>query len=236
MTDRARRHPMPEPATTTPTAEPRRKLSAELHSLNVRFGQESVQLGEMIDVLGARAYSLMLVLLALPFFTPISLLGISTVVGAVIAYLGLRLMLGLRPHLPEQLRQRRLPPRFFGLVLRGAERLIRFLERCTRKRLSYFLDGVWPRLIGAGIVGAALLLMLPLPIPFSNVLPAAAIVGLAVGRMEEDGGMVLTGFALLLLSLVFFALLSFFGVEVFEFLKHWAVAHFHQPPPAPATP
>ena len=227
------------PPSTTLAVAPRRKLSAELHALNLRFGHDSVQVGEVLDVMGARAYSLLLVLLALPFFTPVSLLGISTVVGAVIAYLGLRLALGMAPHLPQRLRDRRLPPRFFGMLLRGAERIIRILERITRKRLSLFVAGTLAqRLIGAGIMAAALLLMLPLPIPLSNALPAIAIVALAIGRLEDDGGMVLIGFAALLLSAVFFAFLGFFGFEVMEFLHHWYVVHFGSlppgvPPPAP---
>jgi hypothetical protein len=177
--------------------------------------------------MGDKAYSLLLVLLALPFFTPVALLGISTVVGAVIAYLGVRLALGLKPHLPRRLRERRLPPRFFGLLLRGAERIIRLFESLSRKRLPLFVTGnLMPRLIGVGIVVAALLLMLPLPIPLTNVLPSIAIVALALGRLEDDGGMVLAGFAALLLSLVFFTLLGFFGFEVMEILDHWFTAHF----------
>lgn len=222
---------MPDSTATVPAA-PRRKLSAELHALNVRFGQAEVQVGEVLDVMGDRAYSLLLVLLALPFFTPVSLLGISTVVGAIIGYLGLRLALGLRPRLPQALRQRRLPPRFFGALLRGAERVIRLLERCTRKRLSLFVAGPWMRRgIGLAVLGAGLLLMLPLPIPFSNFLPAVAIVALAVGRLEEDGAAVCTGFAALALTAVFFAALALFGVEIFDFVRDLFAGAI--PPPAP---
>ncbi len=222
-------------SSTTLALAPRRKLSAELHALNVRFGHESVQVGEMLDVMGDRAYSLFLVLLSLPFFTPVALLPISTAFGAVIAYLGLRLTLGLRPRLPDKMRSRRLPPRFFGMLLRGAERVIRLLESITRKRLAFLAtDSLVRRLVGSGIVAAALLLMLPLPIPLSNFLPAASITCFAIGLLEEDGGMILTGGVLLLLSLVFFGLLAFFGVEVVEFLHHWFAAHFGSAAAVPA--
>lgn len=224
---------MPATETTTIAVVPHRTLSAELHALNVRFGQQEVQVGEVLDVMGDRAYSLLLVLLALPFFTPVSLLGISTFVGAIIAYLGLRLALGLRPRLPQALRHRRLPPRFFGALLRGAERVIRLLERCTRKRLPLFVTGQWMRRgIGLGILGAGLLLMLPLPIPFSNFLPAIAITSLAVGRLEEDGAAVCAGFAALLVSAVFFAAIALFGVEIVDFVRAWFAGN---PPAAAGT-
>ena len=216
---------MPDnPPNTTLVVAPRRKLSAELHALNVRFGHDSVRLGELMEVMGDRAYSLILVLLALPFFTPVSLLGISTAFGSVIALIGfLGLVLRLDPrHLPEKLRNRRLPPRFFGLLLRGAERTIRLSERCTRKRLSCFVAGRWKQqIVGGGVILASLLLMLPLPIPFTNFLPAVTIACLALGLLEEDGGMVLAGFAALLVSVVFFGLLGYYGVEVVSHLHHW---------------
>ena len=225
-------------SSTSLAVAPRRKLSAELHALNQRFGHGEVQVGEVLDVMGARAYSLLLVLLALPFFTPVALLGISTIVGAVIAYLGLRLALGLQPHLPGRLRNHRLPPRFFGLLLRGAERIIRVLERITRKRLPGFVVGGLPRrLTGAGILCASLLLMVPIFIPFTNVIPAASIICLAIGLLEEDGLMILIGFLLLLLSLVFFAAIAFFGVEAFGAIHHWIAAHFGAAPAVtPASP
>lgn len=221
------------PPATPPTA-PRRKLSAELHALNQRFGQDEVQLGEVLDVMGARAYSLLLVLLALPFFTPVTLLGISTAFGLVIGILAfLGLVLRLNPaNLPRRLRERRLPPRFFGLLLRGAERMIRFLERYSRPRLAKLVSSrIAQAAIGGGIILSAALLSAPLMIPLSNLLPAIAIVLLADGAMEEDGAMVLAGFGAVLVSVALFAAIGFFGVEVFDFVRAWFAAG--APAPAP---
>jgi hypothetical protein len=211
---------MPGTAAKPHQSPPRNSLSAELHRLNEKFGVEDVELGELIELMGDRAYSMMLVLLALPFFTPIGLVGISTAAGAVIAYLGLRLSLGLKPHLPDFLRKRRLPPRFFGLLMRGAERIIRQLERLSRRRLVRFVENrVLRTASGLGIVIAACLLMLPLPIPLTNSVPALTITLFALARMEEDGLMLLVGFGSLVVSIVFFGFLAFFGAETFAWLK-----------------
>lgn len=217
--------PMSDSTTTSsPATSPRRKLSAELHALNERFGQEAVKLGEVMDVMGDRAYSLLLVLLALPFFTPVTLLGISTVFGLVIGILAfLGLVLRLNPaRLPRRLRERRLPPRFFGLLLRGAERMIRFLERYSRPRLAKLVSSrIAHAAIGGGIILSAVLLSAPLMIPLSNLLPAIAIVLLANGAMEEDGAMVLAGFGAVLASLALFAAIGFFGIEIFDLVRAW---------------
>lgn len=225
------------PSIATEPVEPRRKLSAELHVLNEHFGHEEVHVGKLIDVLGDRTYSLLVVLLTLPLFTPATLLGIALAIGPIVAGLGLGLAVDLHPsRLSAKLRARRLPPRFFGALLRGAEKIIRLLERITRKRLPFFVTGrTAHRLIGAGIMLAALLLMLPAPL--SNGPPATAMVCLAMGLLEEDGGLVLAGFAALVASAIYFAVIGFFGVEIIEYLNHWYVAHFSQVAPiAPVPP
>jgi hypothetical protein len=119
----------------------RGRLAAELNALNTRFGRDSVSLGEVVDVLGENTYTLLVLLLALPFVTPVSLFGLSTAFGAAIAYFGIRLACGLQPRFPGRFGSHRLPPRFFGTLLRAAERVIRRLERCTRPRLASLTAG-----------------------------------------------------------------------------------------------
>jgi hypothetical protein len=228
---------MSESSSSQPSpAAPPRKLSAELHALNAHFGHEEVHLAKLIDVLGDRTYSLLVVLVALPLFTPATLLGVAMAIGPVVAGLGLGLALGIHPsRLPAKLRARRLPPRFFGVLLRGAEKVIRLLERISRKRLPFFVTGRWAhRVIGAGIVLAALLLMIPALL--SNGPPAAAMVCLAMGLLEEDGGMVIAGFVAIVVSIIYFALLAFFGVEILDFLHHWYAAHLGAAAAMPAPP
>ncbi len=230
---------MPEASTTSdPPGVTKGKLSAELHALNARFGHEEIHLGSLIDLLGDRTYSLLVLLLALPLLTPATLLGIAFAVGPIVTALGLGLAFALHPsRLPEMLRVRRLPPRFFGLLLRGAERIIRLLERLARKRLPLFVSGeLTRRLIGGAIVVAALLLMVPFPL--SNGPPAVAMICLAMGLLEEDGGMVLAGMLALLFTAIAFALVAFFGVEIVEYLRHWYAAHLGAAPATvpPSTP
>jgi hypothetical protein len=71
-------------------------------------------------------------------------------------------------------------------------------------------------LIGLGIVIASLGLMLPLPIPFSNSIPAWAVVLLAIGMMEKDGLCVLLGHLTAMGTWVFIGLTSAFAVGGFQ--------------------
>jgi hypothetical protein len=61
------------------------------------------------------------------------------------------------------------------------------------------------RLNGFLLVGCALLLMAPLGlIPFSNTLPAVAILCLAAGMLQRDGIFVLIGYVTMTATLVYF--------------------------------
>jgi hypothetical protein len=71
------------------------------------------------------------------------------------------------------------------------------------------------------IAAAGLLISLPLAgIPFSNALPAMAVVFVALGELEEDGLMLVAALAALVLTVLYFAalvvLLVWAGGAVFE--------------------
>ena len=173
------------------------RLSEELAGLQSRFAEEeAVRLRDVIAVLHGRAYLLLLILLALPFCTPIPLPGLSTPFGTVIALIALRLALAQNPWLPDQVLDRRLPPGFFRRVLTATARIIRGLEVLLRPRLTLLAElGLLRRLHAVTMLVAAMVLLLPLPIPFSNAFPAWVILLIAGGLLERDGGFIVAGYA-----------------------------------------
>lgn len=189
--------------------QPPRKLSEELAELLVRLGTRPVTLREVIYVLRGRAYSLLLILLSLPFLTPLPLPGLSTPLGLAIAFIALRLALGQRPWLPKKLQRKELPAEFFAKVFRFSARVIRLLETFLRPRLAWLgTTGLLPRLHAVVMLLAALVLMLPLPIPFSNSFPAWTVMLLAAGMLERDGLFILLGYAVFVLGALYFVLLG----------------------------
>ena len=69
-----------------------------------------------------------------------------------------------------------------------------------RPRLTVLLSWTGERLIGIAIL--ILALVLALPIPFANWLPACAIAIIALAIVEKDGVAVLAGLAVGVLSLI----------------------------------
>jgi len=67
------------------------------------------------------------------------------------------------------------------------------------------------RVNGILLVLSALLLMIPLPLPFSNTLPAYGILLLATGSLERDGYVVIAGYLMVLLSIAYLSVVAVMG-------------------------
>ena len=193
----------------SPTSVKPRKLSEELAELRLRAGERAITLREVIYVLGGRAYMLLVLLLALPFITPIPIPGLSTPFGLAIALIALRLSLGQRPLLPKKLQRKELPAGFIGKVFTFAEKFLRFLEKFLRPRLTVLTDTpLLQQLHAVLMLVAALSLLLPLPIPFTNSFPAWAILLLAAGLLERDGVFILAGYVVFAAGVLYFVFLG----------------------------
>lgn len=202
-----------------------RKLSEELAALRARAGKRAVTLREVIYTLRGRAYLLLIILLVLPFIQPVPLPGLSTPLGLTIVLIALRLSLGQRPWLPMKIQRGRLPAGFFGRVMTFTERLIRFLESVLRPRWAW-LTGIarLNQLHAVVMLGSALILLLPLPIPFSNVLPAWAIFLLACGLLERDGLFIALGYVAIAIGAAYFILLGGIAQDAVERAWEWVQA------------
>jgi hypothetical protein len=202
-------------------------LSEEIARLVASFSERPVRLREIIEITHGRGYTLLLILLALPFCTPIPLPGLSTPFGVVIALIGFRLALREKPWLPERLLNTQLPPTFFPRFLSATRRLMRGLEFCLRPRWTWLLDaGVLHHGYGVVILVCGLFLLLPLPVPFSNTLPALTVVLLAAAMLERDGYFVIAGLVMFTATLGFFGAVFFGGTTVINMLHQWFAGVF----------
>jgi hypothetical protein len=208
-----------DPTPTVPS--PRPKFSQELRKLAGQFADHPTRISEILTATQGRGYNLLLLLIGLPFLTPIPLPGFSTPFGLVVLIIGARQAFGCQPWLPGKVLQRELPARFLARLLGAASRIVRWLEVLLRPRLTFLHEQwVYRRIAGNLIMLSGLLLLLPLPIPLSNSFPALTVVLLAAGAMERDGLFFLAGCASFTVTLAYFGLLAFGGAHVFDNLWH----------------
>ena len=164
-----------------------------------------LQLGKLLDGLGARAFGVLLFLAIPPSFFP----GVAAVIGSpVIVLVGLHLLLLRRQvWLPAFLRHRG-PHR--DLIIRFDQRFGRWLgrmERWIRPRWRGLLDHP----LGDIFTGALLILLgilLALPIPFTNVVFAALLLVIALALLEDDGVLMVIGWILGSSAVLVFGILS----------------------------
>jgi hypothetical protein len=199
-----------------------RKLSEELADLRERFAEKPVTLHEVIQTLRGRAYVLLLLLLSLPFITPLPLPGLSTPFGLAIGFIALRLTLGQKPWLPQKLQCKVLPAGFFTRILAVSARVIRFLEKFLRPRLPAITgSGLLLQLHALLMLLAAAVLLLPLPIPFTNSFPAWTILLMAAGMLERDGWFIIAGYAVFAAGVLYFFFLGEAAAQLLDALQRW---------------
>ena len=191
-------------------------LSADLEALHARVKDQALTLAELKQALKGRGSAVLLILLALPFCF-VAIPGLSMPFGIAISLIGVCQATGREPWLPSFIMRRRLSTARSTQLLTGAIKVARQLEKYVRPRLAFLHAGPGMlRLIGLAIVIAGVALMLPLPIPFSNSIPAWAVVLLAIGMMEKDGLFVLLGHFTAMGTWVFIGLTSAFAVGGFQ--------------------
>ena len=198
--------------------EPRR-LSLELKILSDSAEHSDLTIGDLVDRLEGRVYTLLLVILALPFCQPIMLPGLSTPFGMVIALLGLRFALRQYPWLPQRLLKIHLSGKYFPKILHGSARVLGGIEKILHPRLSFLFEyRLTQFLAGMAVFLSGLMLLLPLPIPFSNMLPALTVVLVASAFSERDGATLGAGLILFLISLGFIGAIFFGGSEAITWI------------------
>ena len=158
-----------------------------------------VTIGEIVDRFGARAFGALLFVFSTPNLLPLPP-GSSTVLGAPLVLLAPQVAVGVEaPWLPRFIDRREVSgaqlSRAFGRMISFVERI----ERVSRPRLGFMFGPVGDRAIG--LVCTLLALVLILPIPFGNLLPAAAVAVLAFSLVQRDGVLALLGHLLALASL-----------------------------------
>jgi hypothetical protein len=108
-----------------------------------------------------------------------------------------------------KIQRTKLPAGFFGKVLKFTTRLLRFLESVLKPRWALLTDTpLLNQLHAIVILVSAAILLLPLPIPLSNVLPAWAIFLVACGLLERDGVFLVAGYLAFALGAAYFIFLG----------------------------
>ena len=189
-----------------------KRFSTVLFDIARTIDFQGLTLRELLERFGERGLLMLCIVLTIPFLLPASIPGSSIPFGLVIALNGIGVLTHRSPWLPARLMNRRLDAKHLIAVLEKAGRLFARLEGLMHPRLLVLTHrGTIGRFNGILLVLSGILLMAPLPLPFSNTLPAYAALFLSAGSLERDGYLILAGYLMVLLTIAYFGGLAVFG-------------------------
>ena len=183
-------------------------LSVVLQLLAADLSRERISISDLLAALGDRALGALMFVFAMPNVLPTPP-GTSTLLGLPLVFLAAQLTFGRRPWLPAIVADRSMTRQDFNTLIRRIAPWLERAERLLKPRASVL--AMPPMEYFVGLVCLVLALVLVLPIPLGNMLPALAISLMALGLLERDGlwigaGLVTTVISLIVVSGVVFAL------------------------------
>ncbi len=168
--------------------------------------RKTVSVRDVLEAFGDRAFGALMFVFAAPVALPMPP-GVSAILGAPLLFITTQLMTGRRTlWLPKALADRTMTRADYAGLVEKLTPYLTWLERRLRPRFTFlynrWLDGL------TGLVCLVLAIVVFLPIPFGNMLPALAIAAFGLGIAERDGLLGALGGLATAISLAVLALLS----------------------------
>ena len=191
-----------------------RRLSEVLQDLE---SAGTVTIGDLAKMMGERAFGALMFIFAVPNAIPTPP-GTSAVLGLPLLFLTYQLMVGRQAlWLPQRISQRPVSGQLLSAFMRRAMPWLIRTEKVLKPRISLLVrNNTAERVLG--FVCFMLSIILFLPIPLGNILPAMAIAVLALALAERDGVAALVGYGLAAASIALLGLVSsaiWAGVQAF---------------------
>ena len=180
-----------------------------MDSLQDEASKGDLTLRKVFDVMGEEGHSVLLLFLCIPYMQPIPIPGLSTPFGILMSLIAVFLFLERPPWLPKKFENLRISAQSVIKISEVAEKVWVKASKFVKERWTVLHDAQTFRFINLIVLSVnGLLLALPLPIPFSNMFPAIAVILSAVGHTERDGLFIGASYVWSLLSFGFFAALG----------------------------
>jgi hypothetical protein len=177
----------------------RKRLATILEEVAADTSRDRISITDLMQSMEGRAMGALLLIFAVPNALPAPP-GTSGILGLPLLYLSVQMMLGRLPWLPRIIASRSLARKDFATLV---DRIVPWLDRADRlmaPRLQWLCGAGAQQLLG--LVCLVLALVLFLPIPLGNMLPAFAICLIALGVLERDGLWIVLGLIVGVLSVI----------------------------------
>ncbi len=150
---------------------------------------KKVSVGDFTEKLSHRAFGLIIFIFGIiNGIVP----GVSVIFSIPILIIGVQMILGQNKiWLPKWIAKRKFSENHLSSALGKTIPVLKFIEKFIRPRLNFLTTDIAEKFIALILIALALVVFLPLP--GFNLLPAAAMCLIALGILEKDGLLILIG-------------------------------------------
>ncbi|RCW80638.1 exopolysaccharide biosynthesis protein [Phyllobacterium bourgognense] len=150
-----------------------------------------ISFDDILDALSERSFGALMILFAALNLVPLPP-GTSTIFGIPLVLLSIQMLLGFeKPWFPAFMRRKSMQVETYRRFIARLEPMLVRFEKLARPRYWFVPQMIVERVVS--IVALLMSLIVILPVPLINQLPALSIVLLAIGLGEQDGVWLGTG-------------------------------------------
>lgn len=192
------------------------KLATSKKLMEIREGlpDTDITLKQLIDVMSGEGVQFLVIILLAPFLIPASIPGSSTPFGILIILLELAFLRNTKLYIPDFIGKYELGKSNVLKLFAILEKILGYLEKISKPRGQLSTKKQFLQLNTLVSIVLAFLLFLPLPIPFTDFVPAISMLILAVSTLERDSYLMILGYVAAVLSVIYFASVGYLGVEI----------------------
>jgi hypothetical protein len=196
------------------TFECEKGFSYTISKVSKKVPENGMTLRNFLKLVGDRGKLITCMVLAAPFLIPLSIPGTGVVVGFIIFLICLSIMFNRSYLVPERLLKSQMSYNNLIKVLNACFRMLTYLEKYMKPRLLIMTNKrLINRVNNIFLVVSSLLFILPLPIPLTDTLPAFGIFFLSAGILECDGYLILTGYLVVIITVIYFTIITVLGLK-----------------------
>jgi hypothetical protein len=188
--------------------------SKKLDEIQEELPDENISLKELINVMSGEGLQFMIIILIAPFLIPASIPGSSTPFGILIILLEIAYLNNKSLYIPDFIGKYEISKENVLKLFDIIKKALGYVEKISKPRGKLSSKKYVLKINAVVNIILAFLLFLPLPIPFTDFIPAISMLLLAVSTLEHDSYLMILGYVAAILTVIYFSSVGYVGIEI----------------------
>jgi hypothetical protein len=188
--------------------------SEKLDEIQEGLPKKNISLKELINILSGEGLQFIIIILLAPFLIPASIPGSSTPFGFVIILLEIAFLMDKFIYIPDFIGKYEISKENVFKLFDIIKRALSYVEKISKPRGKWSTKKYVLKINAVITIILAFLLSLPLPVPFTDFVPAVSILLLTVSTLEHDSYLMIMSYITTIFSLFYFYSVGYVGVEI----------------------